>query len=493
MDNTNLPKNFTNIYQIQDIEQYSKNYCENHFQGCALIPINEQEEQIFNSINTHSQYNLEGYKTPMLAKDIVASSEKREELVPLLGKDSLVESPPQTKLLGNRSKSFTLLPTLQEGDKSKLSEGNNYQSSFGSSNSLIEIDQTKNYSQPSISDYTHNESITNELDNSKTSMLTSNTMRVDNPELESHKIKRISSSLIEEKNLFVDNEESSSNSNITSKNVFLDLDESQISVEQLRLEERKTKTFSVCGFEENRLQQIKSQSDDTILKRTEYLSPRNDMICPIYHDLMKYPVVSKMCGHIFDEDSIVRWIEKQKENKITPSCPVCRLPLDDIFPHMRLKFLIDDLYPQNKRFNIYSGAVKIKFKLKYQIDIFDHIKEKVEIVYWYLPYNMMLQTKNEKENIDTNEEKYCRRLINEDGENWYIDIIFRRCRLAWFFRVIDESNGDIIHSEYSVFNYLYRGTDLKRYNNDTLVFSSIYGEYCFLSDDLMGDFLENQV
>ena len=66
--------------------------------------------------------------------------------------------------------------------------------------------------------------------------------------------------------------------------------------------------------------------------------PPVGLCCPITHDVMRTPVISVACAHIFEQDSICTWLGSSLR-----ACPLCRAPLstDVLFPSPRVGKCID--------------------------------------------------------------------------------------------------------------------------------------------------------
>jgi hypothetical protein len=70
----------------------------------------------------------------------------------------------------------------------------------------------------------------------------------------------------------------------------------------------------------------------------------NDLVCPITLEVMNEPVISKKCGHSFEESAIVRWLGARDY------CPKCHATLTrgDLVKNYSLKHAIDYMRKQAK-------------------------------------------------------------------------------------------------------------------------------------------------
>jgi len=70
----------------------------------------------------------------------------------------------------------------------------------------------------------------------------------------------------------------------------------------------------------------------------------NDIVCPITLELMKDPVVSKKCGHSFEETAITSWLDSRNY------CPKChvRLQRSDLVRNYSLKNTIQYMRDQEE-------------------------------------------------------------------------------------------------------------------------------------------------
>lgn len=70
----------------------------------------------------------------------------------------------------------------------------------------------------------------------------------------------------------------------------------------------------------------------------------NDLVCPITLEVMNDPVISKKCGHSFEESAIVRWLGSRDY------CPKCHAQLNrnDLVKNYSLKNAIEYMRKQGK-------------------------------------------------------------------------------------------------------------------------------------------------
>jgi len=70
----------------------------------------------------------------------------------------------------------------------------------------------------------------------------------------------------------------------------------------------------------------------------------NDLVCPITLELMREPMISKKCGHSFEQDAIVSWTRTRN------FCPKCHAPLQDsdLVKNYSLKNAIEYMRKQAK-------------------------------------------------------------------------------------------------------------------------------------------------
>jgi len=70
----------------------------------------------------------------------------------------------------------------------------------------------------------------------------------------------------------------------------------------------------------------------------------NDLVCPITLELMREPMISKKCGHSFEQDAIVSW------SRTRNFCPKCHAPLQqsDLVKNYSLKNAIEYMRKQAK-------------------------------------------------------------------------------------------------------------------------------------------------